>query len=176
MTNALHQITLTYTPEEDRMLLRIGTSENTEYQFWLTRRFISVLWIAIVENLKKNPEIRPDMSSKVRDAMVAMSHQQAIQASDFSTQHTEKNENLTSDTGPLLVTGGGISQVSDTMTRLIFHTPNGGAFNISINQKLMHAFCHVILSTTETAGWNLGLSLGSHDANVIQPENNAVIH
>ena len=176
MTNALHQITLTYTPEEDRMLLRIGTSENTEYQFWLTRRFIDVLWKAIIENLKKNPDIKPDMTPKVQDALVAMSHQHAIQASDFSTQHTEDNENLTSDTGPLVVTGGGISQISDTITRLIFHTSNGGGFNISINQKLMHAFCHVILSTTESAGWGLGLAFGSHDANVIQPQANAVIH
>jgi len=158
------------------MLLRIGTSKNTEYQFWLTRRFIRVLWKAITEALKNNPEIKTEMMPKVQDALVAMKHQHAVQASDFSTQHSDSNKNLNSDTGPLLVTGGAINQINANMTKLMFSTSNGGAFNISINQKLLHALCHLILTTTESADWKLDLNIGESDANVIQPESNSLIH
>jgi len=34
----LHQINLGYSPEEDRLLLRINTTGKTEYRLWMTRR------------------------------------------------------------------------------------------------------------------------------------------
>lgn len=34
----IHQLTVHYDPSEDRLLLRIGTTDQTEIQAWLTRR------------------------------------------------------------------------------------------------------------------------------------------
>ena len=56
MAAQLHQLTLTFDPIEDRILLRIGTAENTEYRLWLTRRFVKVLWKALMKNLDQTLE------------------------------------------------------------------------------------------------------------------------
>ena len=61
MTAALHQLTMTYAAEQDRMLLRIGTGENTEYQLWLTRRFVKVMWGALIQTMERDPEMNRDL-------------------------------------------------------------------------------------------------------------------
>ena len=53
----LHQMTVKYLPTEDRMLLRIATSEKTEYRLWLTRRFIGILWPALGGQLAETADL-----------------------------------------------------------------------------------------------------------------------
>jgi hypothetical protein len=43
MTSQIHQISLSYSSEEDRLLLIITTRELEEYRIWLTRRYTSIL-------------------------------------------------------------------------------------------------------------------------------------
>jgi len=160
MNAPLHQITMTFSAEEDRMLLRIGTAEQSEYQMWLTRRFIKVLWSALIKVLEKDPDLRKDLLPDAREAVMAMQHQEALQTSDFGTTHAEGNRNLTSNTGPLLVVGGSVSPVNPELTRLSFNTDNGMAINFSLNQQLVHAFCHLIITTSVKAEWDLDLAVG----------------
>jgi hypothetical protein len=43
MPSALHQITMSYSAEQDRLLLHVGTTDKKEYKLMLTRRFVRVL-------------------------------------------------------------------------------------------------------------------------------------
>ncbi|MEP1028816.1 MAG: hypothetical protein ABJI62_03900, partial [Alphaproteobacteria bacterium] len=96
MTKRLHQMTVTYVPTEDRMMLRIATSEKTEYRLWLTRRFIAAMWPALGGQLAQTADLSglrpqakdedtpagaseappppPDVPVKVRDAVLGMEH------------------------------------------------------------------------------------------------------
>ena len=47
-----------YSSEQDRILLRISTAEKSEYQLWLTRRFIKVLWGALMITMEKDTELK----------------------------------------------------------------------------------------------------------------------
>ena len=40
----IHQMSVTYLPEQDRILLRINTTEGEETRMWLTRRLMVGLW------------------------------------------------------------------------------------------------------------------------------------
>lgn len=175
MSGPLHQLTMTFDPEQDRMLLRIGTAENTEYQLWLTRRFVKVLWGALMQTLDRNPALGNDVLPDVRDAVKAMEHQEAVQSSDFSQTHTEKNVNLTSNTGPLLVTGGQVKAVNDENTMLNLKTSNGMGIQFGLNKKMMHALCHMMISSAQKAEWGLDLTVG--DPNVFVPDTaDGVVH
>jgi hypothetical protein len=39
----LHQLNVTYSSKEDRLLLRVTTQQGDEYRIWLTRRFTTLL-------------------------------------------------------------------------------------------------------------------------------------
>ena len=36
----IHQMSVTYLPEQDRILMRINTTEGEEMRMWLTRRLM----------------------------------------------------------------------------------------------------------------------------------------
>ncbi|MDD9878868.1 MAG: hypothetical protein OXR84_15650 [Magnetovibrio sp.] len=174
MTAPLHQLTMTYTAEQDRMLLRIGTGENTEYQLWLTRRFIKVMWGALIQTMERDPEMNRDLMPSVRDAVMAMEHQEQVQASDFSQKHNEENTNLTSNTGPLLVVGGQVKPVNGDLTRINLKTDNGMGIEFALNKQLMHALCHMMITSAQKAEWDLDLIVG--DPQVIVPEAAEQVH
>lgn len=175
MAGPLHQLTITFDPEQDRMLLRIGTAENTEYRLWLTRRFVKVLWGALMQTLDRNPELRDDVLPDVRDAVKAMEHQEAVQASNFSQSHAKSNVNLTSNTGPLLVTGGQVKAVDDENTMLNLKTSSGMGVQFGLNKQLLHALCHMMISSAQTADWDLDLQVG--DPSVFVPDTpEGVVH
>ena len=57
MTKILHQLTLTYSAKQDRLMLRISTKEQNEYQLWLTRRFIRAFWKGLLEAIERDPSL-----------------------------------------------------------------------------------------------------------------------
>ena len=44
MAMNIHQLSVTYLPEEDRILARINTTAGEEMRLWLTRRLMLGLW------------------------------------------------------------------------------------------------------------------------------------
>jgi len=176
MSGPLKQLTMTYDPSQDRMLMRIATAENTEYQLWLTRRFVRVLWGALMQTMDRNPVISEHADKPaVKDAVKGMQHQEAVQSSDFSQAHTEGNVNLTSNSGPLLVTGGQVKLVNADNTVLAFKTADGDGVQFGLNQKLLHALCHMMITSSEKAEWDLRLQVG--DPQVLVPEGSSdVVH
>jgi len=172
MTASLHQITMTFSAEEDRMLLRISTTEASEYQLWLTRRFIKVLWTALIETLERHPELRKSLLPEVKNAMMNMRHQEAIAAAEFSEPHAEGKRDLTSNTGPLLVSSGTVAPMNNGLTKLTFNTSDGTGVNFSLNEKLLHAVCQLIITSSQKADWALDLAVG--DPTIIVPEKSSV--
>jgi hypothetical protein len=204
MTSPLHQLTMTYSPEQDRVMLRIGTKENTEYQLWMTRRFVRIMWRALIQimerdlNLAKDwvPEDRvtedrvpkdqvpkdrapkdrapKDQVPEVKDAIMAMQHQESVQNSDFSQKHAKGNVNLMANTGALLVIGCQVKPVNEDRTRINFKTDKGTGIEFFLNKKLLHALCHMIIKSAQRAQWDLDLAVG--DPNVMVPADAAQIH
>ena len=224
MSASLHQLTLTFDPGEDRMLLRIGTAENTEYRLWLTRRFVKVLWEALMKTMDSNVEFREpaprqvqdkklefgdsskdtdeqsrnenmgtdkretglneeaskntmgsannddagDKSSQVvRNKVKAIEHKEAVQTSDFSQKHAKGNVNLTSKSGPLLVIGCRVKPLNELTTLLSLKTADGMGIQFGLNKKLLHALCHMMMSSSKKAKWDLDLNVG--DSKVFAP-------
>ena len=161
-----------YSSEQDRILLRISTAEKSEYQLWLTRRFIKILWGALMTTMEKDTELEKDLIPEVHDAMLAMQHQEALQTINFNQTHAEDNRDLTSNTGPLLIKGGTLAAEGPRVTGLNLNLENNMAVKVSLNNKLMHAFCHMTSSTYFRAEWELSMAVG--DPSVISSDRTKV--
>lgn len=164
-----------YVPEEDRILLKISTIDHTECRLWLTRRYIKVLWRGLLKSLVSRPEIRPDFAPKVKDAMLAMQHHDALQAGNFSQNYDPKRENKPVVEKPLLVTGGALHPSEDgKFTLFKLQTSGGREISVRLNAELLHAFCHLLMRTAIKAEWDLGLTVGG--ANVFVPDQSTPVH
>jgi hypothetical protein len=193
MTKALHQLTLTYSAEQDRLMLRISTKEHSEYQLWLTRRFVRTIWKGLVKTIESDPILSQSLIPKVKQALIAMEHQKSIKDSDFSQKHASDNVNLTpkidrsiSTKHPetkgspnlsalaLLVTGAQVKPVQGNLTSIKLKTKANTTIDFSLNKKLLHALCHMMVTSTQKAGWDLNLAIG--DPRVVFPTDENQIH
>jgi hypothetical protein len=52
--NALQQVNITYMPEQDRLLLKAGTSTGQEYRVWITRRYAGLLAQVLQKHIDKS--------------------------------------------------------------------------------------------------------------------------
>lgn len=179
MTNALHQMTMSYSPVEDRLLLRVSTTAHEEHQIWLTRRFVNVLWPALIKGVEQQalpPETAaaPTTTPQVKRAVVAMQHHEALQKTDLSQKHDEEKVNKPSTVKPMLATGGRCLPTKGGGMRLTIKTQEGLQVGLNLNQQLLHALCHQISSLSQKAEWGLVLSVG--DPNVVVPEGRQALH
>lgn len=156
------------------MLLRISTTDHAECRLWLTRRFVRVLWRALLQVLSNHPDMRPDLEPKVKDAIVAMQHHDVVHGSDFSQKYDAKKENRPVNEKPMLVIGGACYASKDNTTRIKFQTADGKEINVKLNSELIHALCHLLVATTVKAEWSLDLVIGG--ANVFVPEKPSHLH
>ncbi|MBM3952082.1 MAG: hypothetical protein FJ311_11585 [Rhodospirillales bacterium] len=166
-TSGLHQIGLTYDPVQDRLVLRISSTDKSEWRLALTRRFVSLLWKSLVGALEKNPDIRDDLMPKIKEAMLAMQHQAAVESTDTSKAFADDNRDLTSDTGPQLVVSARVAPKGDTHTELYFRTAAGTDIRFVIDKTRLHAFCHLLVKSAVNAEWNLPMTIG--DAAALAP-------
>jgi len=187
MSNHLHQLTMSFKPEQDRMLLRVSTNDGTEFQFWLTRRFIKILWTALLQVIQdkpkviqdkpkviqRNPKPGGDLLPGVRDAIIAMEHKEMVQSADFSQKHEEGKVHANAKTGPLLVVGLSVVAIADQKTRITLKTKDGEGLSFGLTKQLLHALCQMVISTTNKAEWNLGLTVGDAAA-IIVPDQSRV--
>ncbi len=176
MPSALHQITMSYVAEDDRLLLRISTTDKTEYRLWLTRRFVGVLWPALMKSMEKTPARKAAaLMPAARKAVMAMEHQEALDQSDFSHPHEEKGyRDLTSKSGPLLVVGGKVTPGRDGSAVLVFKTRKGAEIKFTLDKTLLHALCKLLTQTTAKAGWELGITVG--DPAILAPADKRQVH
>jgi hypothetical protein len=174
MTSALHQITMSFLAEDDRLLMRVSTTDKNEFHFLLTRRFVNILWPALMTVIEKeDPASKQNLMPGARKAVTAMKHQEAIAESNFSQTHDEDTKQLTPN--PLLVTGGSVNPGKQGVTGLTFKTQGGAEIKISLNKTLLHALCRLLIETTMKADWDLGLVVGAA-AGIMVPEDKTQIH
>ena len=101
MSDALHQISMKYIKEQDRILFRLGTTKNTEYQMWFTRRLVNTLWDSLHSHLSEDAEIDAveDLTSPSSKDN-SFNHQALVdvkKASDKLTTLNQKAKTLTGE-------------------------------------------------------------------------------
>lgn len=161
MTSPLHQMTMGYSAADDRLLLRLSTRDMTEYQLWLTRRFVKVMWKALIQILEKAPQASPQAKGPV----MAAEHMEAVRTAELSRKHDEGTKKATPE--PELVTGGTVKAVAGGLTRLVFNTKGGLTYTFTLNKKFLHLLLHLTASCSTRAGWGLEMAVGS--GNVVLP-------
>ena len=51
----IHQIQMAFDKLQDRILLRVSTSDQAEFRFWMTRRYTKLLWTMLIKMLERDP-------------------------------------------------------------------------------------------------------------------------
>lgn len=124
----IHQLSVTYLPEQDRILARVNTTAGEEMRLWLTRRLMVGLWPllskAMTERLLRLETAGSSLDAaddQLKQMLADFRKEQFLQHADFATPYRENEPNLPLGEEPLLVTDVDATPLPNGRLRLCFN-------------------------------------------------------
>lgn len=149
---------LSYVSEEDRILLRMNTRARQEFRFWITRRYVQLLWTTISKVVEMREEEETEVQDELKKAtQIQEKHEKTVESSDFKTQYQESTY-LPLGEEPALLFSAGIKTDPLGRALLCMHPKDGQGIELALNDQIVHSFCKLLADTTLKAEWSLDLT------------------
>ena len=153
---AIQQLNLGYNAEQDRLLLRVGLSDNTELMVWLTLRITKQLW-ALLNGETHLPsassiQIETPPEQAVQQFQKEMQTVESLQKMDFSTEYQPRK--AVRNEGAMLATA--LQLTDDGVKHLDITCLEGINVRMNLTQELILAMCNMLQLSAKEAGWETG--------------------
>lgn len=155
----LHQIQVQFVPREDRILLRIKTTDKSEFRFWMTRRYVKLLWPIVVKMLEADQQILLQENPAAKSAVLSFQHEKALQKSDFSTKFADDSSKLPLGETPVLLAKIQLKRRDDGGNLLCMHPEKGEGIELGLNEVLLHSFSKLLGDAVSVSGWDIDLKI-----------------
>jgi hypothetical protein len=161
----IHQLSVNYLAEQDRIFVRINTSASEEVRLWLTRRLMLGLWPLLskllTQHLLKLEAAGTSLQAADEDLKKMLADfrkEQFLQEADFDTPFDDAQTVLPLGTDPVLVTDVDASPLPSGRLRLSFNErlPNVAeprTFHIEMDPKLMQGMMHLLEQALVRSQW-----------------------
>jgi hypothetical protein len=154
---AIQQLNLGYHADQDRLLLRVGLSNNTELLVWITLRIAKQIWQLLngETQLPNNKQIAPELAPT---QAVEQFHQEVnaantLQSMDFATEYQPRKAAVSQ--GAVLATQVSFSRPHNQAV-LDMSTLEGVNVRLNLNQTLTLAICNMLQLGAKEAAWDIG--------------------
>ncbi len=152
----IQQVNIGCNAAEDRLLLKIGMSNDIEISVWLTRRVVKTLWqllqdvnvVAIVASSVHSPE--------AQELLQTFAKESATQKLDFAEEY--KKRSPVNGEELLLAQDCHIVKNDNALPTLEFVCTNGRTIKVALNQDLSLALISMLQLATKEAAWDLAFS------------------
>ena len=163
----LHQIQVTYQPEEDRILCRASFKAEDgllqEVRAWLTRRFVRELWPVMLEAMERQVALNNPLAAHASGDVIEMEHHASIEAfkdsGNFSHIYEADIRIFPLGEMPMLVTTADFSVSAGEPVRMNLAPATGDGFQITFAQPVLHGFSSLLKDAVRKAEWELEIHL-----------------
>lgn len=162
----IHQMSVSYQAEQDRILVRINTTAGEEMRLWLTRRMMAGLWPLlarlVTEQLLKLEPAGASLAGadpQLKKMLADFRKEEFLQQADFATPYKDAAARLPLGEEPLLVTDVDATPLPAGAVRLAFSERLPGAreqsrsFQVELAPRLMQGFMHLLEQSLAKSGW-----------------------
>ncbi len=158
---AVQQLNLSYSPEQDRLLLKVGLSDETEILLWLTQRIARMIWqLLSTESHLPYVEANQTAKSNLPPTQAVQQFEQEIQAVktlqklDFSTAYQPRKEAL--HPGGMLIKEVHLVKVHATGQQAMeMQSVDGFNMRLNLTQETILAICNMLQLSVKEASWQL---------------------
>ena len=161
---AISQLQMIYSPEEDRVLLRLNTDAADEFRFWLTRRYCQMLIQALNEHRDVDPHIATQTTPDAKQAVQSFKQEAASAKGDFE-QAFKQSTNFPLGDAPQLAFKLTYS-VDQGKLKLSLQPKEGQGINLTLDQSLNFNVTKLLKSASDQAVWLL--DWGSYQSEPIE--------
>lgn len=162
----IHQFQVSYLAEQDRILVRMNSTNGQEQRLWLTRRMLLGLYPHLEQTsaqltLADAPPVGHDGAAG--DAVQAFQRQETLDRTDFDTPFQSPQPLFTDADQPLLVTAAHIQQQGASMLSVRFEEtlpgmPESRQLEITLGSDTLIALLHVISLALQNSDWGLQIA------------------
>jgi hypothetical protein len=158
MTAKLKQISIAFSPLEDRLLLRLSTADGntlSEYRFWMTRRFAALLQRNLDQTLEADVAIQPSVHPEGREAFRQFQQEAALAGTDFATPYRAETAKNPLGTEPLLLHGFQTTRRADGNFNILLKSTDGKSITLNLNIALIHSLRKLMIEQARVAEWDI---------------------
>ena len=154
----INQIQMSFIPGEDRILMRMNTVASEGFQFWLTRRFVKLLWPLLLQMLARDSLVLSQQTVEAKKEVLSFQQEQAAQKMDYSKSYQEQVNTQPLGDKPLLLAKAGVKENDNNSQTLGLHPEQGQGIDIALDKQLLHSVCKLLQDTVSKTDWDLDLS------------------
>lgn len=181
---AVQQLNLSYSSEQDRLLLKVGLSDQTEILLWLTQRIARMIWqLLSMESHLPSAANQQNVQSNVSPQQAVQQFEQEVQAIqtlqklDFSTAYQPRKEAL--QTGGMLIKEVQLVTAHATgQQALEMQSVDGFNLRLNLTQETILAICNMLQLSVKEAAWQLNIvpAQPTNPSTILQPDTNQKLH
>lgn len=164
----IHQMQIRHDESEDRLLLRLSTTDNHEFRFWLTRRFVKRLWAMLVQMLEWDQAVRQQVDPETRRTVLDIQHEgfsrQANYAKKFEESTQEIPHTLPLGEAPTLLAKAKGKKGERGSQLLSLYPQQGQGIDMTLDTKLLHIFSRLLRQAVAKTDWDINLALHGEKA------------
>ena len=161
----IHQLSVNYLAEQDRILMRVNTRAAEEMRLWLTRRLMLGLWPLLSKLLTKHllkleaaGTSLDTADDDLKKMLADFRKEEFLRHADFETPYKEDQVLLPLGDAPLLVTDVDAAPLPNGRLRLSFNerSPNSDKprnFQMEMEPKLMQGLMHLLEQAMARSQW-----------------------
>lgn len=159
----IHQLSVSYAREHDRILVRINTTAGEELRLWLTQRLLRSLLPHLgkaAADLEASRTALADNSEQSKQLLAELKKEETLKSADFKTPFKKGEAKLPLGAEPLLVTevrmkARGPGKLEIAFEEKLPETTNPRGFKIALQPQLMHGLLHLLGTALTTSEWPL---------------------
>lgn len=159
---SIQQLNLGYDGLEDRLLLRMGLTDNTEVAIWLTRKMVKILW-SMLQSSQMASILTPDTfapdAQPILEEIARSVEPAAPRKIDFSD--TYKTGRTPRTQQPILPSDCRLVSLDQGKKyRLELEAKDAYTVRIALTPEISQALINMLQLATKEAVWDLPLSTG----------------
>ena len=144
--------------------MRIKTADEAEFRFWLTRRYVKLLWPIVVKMLEADQQIALQDDPTAKSAVLSFQHEEALQQSDFSTHFKQETSKLPLGETPIVLAKIQLKQRQDGVSVLCMHPEKGEGIELAMNKLLLHSISKLLADAVAVSEWDIELRIAAKSA------------
>ena len=156
---SIHQFSLAYQADQDRLLLRVRTHDEEIFELWLTRRMMMRLWqplmntvtTASLNTVSRSATIMPE----ARDMMTQTLRESAHQKADFDSPFDGNARVRPLGDQPMLVAAVDLKHLSSGQVEVVLRDATGRSLCLSLSPDLLNNLVSLLEKALIQSEWGL---------------------
>ena len=150
----LHQINATYDALEDRIRLLVSTTHDHEFRFWVTRRYMNILWQALGRITSHFAAQQAPTNPLLQSALADFSAAKAVNNADLKTPYAGGTEFPLGES-PVLLSRITVGNAAHNQQLLRLQPAQGQGIDLTLNDELTHVLSNILRQAAAVAEWGI---------------------